>query len=335
MSICKGNLALCALAIAVHATVLGCGSAATARLSAASKPGLAIKDSSSSFPPKRGDEISRNSSPLPVVIWHGLGDSCCNPDSMGAVKDAIEKSLPGVFVYSINAAGSGDDDPGYFGNVNEQVEAVCGELSGMEELAGGFNAVGFSQGGQFLRAVLERCQDSSLKMKTLVTMGAQHQGVSSPPGCGDASSCKTAQSLINWGAYIGWIQKSVVPAQYYKDVDNMEQYLEASIFLADINNERPAKNSTYAAKLQELERLVLVRFTKDQTVVPRDSAWFSWWGDDGTMVGMEDTPLYKEDWIGLRALDEAGRVERMDCEGEHMQFGLDWFVENIVSPFLS
>jgi hypothetical protein len=32
-----------------------------------------------------------------------------------------------------------------------QVGRVCGELASMDELKGGFNMVGFSQGGQFLR----------------------------------------------------------------------------------------------------------------------------------------------------------------------------------------
>jgi hypothetical protein len=32
-----------------------------------------------------------------------------------------------------------------------QVEIVCGQLSKMPELKHGFNAIGFSQGGQFLR----------------------------------------------------------------------------------------------------------------------------------------------------------------------------------------
>lgn len=32
-----------------------------------------------------------------------------------------------------------------------QVGKVCSELESMEELKGGFNMVGFSQGGQFLR----------------------------------------------------------------------------------------------------------------------------------------------------------------------------------------
>lgn len=27
---------------------------------------------------------------LPVVLWHGMGDTCCNPLSIGGVKDAIQ-----------------------------------------------------------------------------------------------------------------------------------------------------------------------------------------------------------------------------------------------------
>ena len=38
---------------------------------------------------------------LPVVLWHGMGDSCCDPRSMGAIKRIIEAALPGVFVYSV------------------------------------------------------------------------------------------------------------------------------------------------------------------------------------------------------------------------------------------
>lgn len=40
------------------------------------------------------------------------------------------------------------------GNVNAQVQEVCDKLAGMKELEGGFNMVGFSQGGQFLRVGL-------------------------------------------------------------------------------------------------------------------------------------------------------------------------------------
>jgi palmitoyl-protein thioesterase len=41
------------------------------------------------------------------------------------------------------------------------------------QLQNGYNAVGFSQGGQFLRAVAQRCP--SPRMRSLITIGAQHQ----------------------------------------------------------------------------------------------------------------------------------------------------------------
>jgi hypothetical protein len=34
-------------------------------------------------------------SPLPVVLWHGMGDSCCAPHSIGAVANRIRKAIPG------------------------------------------------------------------------------------------------------------------------------------------------------------------------------------------------------------------------------------------------
>ena len=49
------------------------------------------------------------------------------------------------------------------------------------ELQGGYNAIGFSQGGQFLRAVAQRCPEPA--MRNLITFGAQHQGVFGFPNC--------------------------------------------------------------------------------------------------------------------------------------------------------
>jgi len=39
--------------------------------------------------------------PLPLVIWHGMGDSCCNPLSMGAIKKMVEKKIPGIHILSL------------------------------------------------------------------------------------------------------------------------------------------------------------------------------------------------------------------------------------------
>lgn len=84
--------------------------------------------------------------------------------------------------------------------------------------------------------------------------------------------------------------------------------------------------------------LVLVIFTEDKTVVPKESAWFGSeavdefasrdqqvFGEaDKTIVPMRLQPLYQEDWIGLRKLDERGGVVFDACVGEHMQMGDCW-----------
>jgi Palmitoyl protein thioesterase len=48
--------------------------------------------------------------------------------------------------------------------------------------------------------------------------------------------------------------------------------LNLSAWLADINNEREEKNETYAYHLSSLEKLVMIKFQDDKTVVPPDSS---------------------------------------------------------------
>lgn len=117
-----------------------------------------------------------------------------------------------------------DTENGFFKDVNEQVSMVCSQLAQEPQLKGGYNAMGFSQGAQFLyvtavleplcgsncshsaaehirasfsgrqpvwgdsslppftlpvssmcrRAVAQRCP--SPPMKTLISVGGQHQG---------------------------------------------------------------------------------------------------------------------------------------------------------------
>lgn len=280
--------------------------------------------------------------PLPVVLWHGMGDSCCSPYSIGSVKNLIETKL-GVYVHSI-ATGDGELEDvlsSYYGDVNDQVARACAQLRNISELQGGYNAVGFSQGGQFLRAVAERCQHTGgPRMSTLVTMGAQHQGIMNVPGCrtlpvnSSHGMCHLMQQVLGEGAYLPFVRDHIVQAQYFKDPLRLAEYLEHNPFLPDINNERPAKNTQYAANLASLKRLVLYRFSKDDTVVPRDSSWFGFF-DGSTVVPLRDQALYKEDWLGLRQLDARGALLLEEVDGVHMQFSLQWFADNVIPSFLA
>ena len=50
---------------------------------------------------------------------------------------------------------------------------------------------------------------------------------------------------------------------------------------------------------------------------------------------MEETELYQKDFIGLKILNENRKVDTITCPGQHMQFTLDWFNENIIKPYLT
>jgi palmitoyl-protein thioesterase len=232
--------------------------------------------------------------------------------------------------------------------VNDQVETVAAQLANISELAGGFDAIGFSQGGQFLRAYVERF--NAPPVRNLVTFGSQHMGVSDVADCKPFDVlCQIARRAVRSGVYTSWAQEHLVQvrlsalllaagantvfgarqAQYYRDPAQLETYLDVNQFLTSINNEIPdARNATYAANLAALDNLVLVLFLRDTTVIPKESAWFGSNAPDApgdeTIVPMRRQPLYEGDWIGLRALDERGAVVLETCNGTHMQISDCW-----------
>ncbi|KAG0097608.1 hypothetical protein BGZ93_002397 [Podila epicladia] len=215
----------------------------------------------------------------------------------------------------------------------EKLEIVCRQLKNIKELQSGFNAVGFSQGGQFLRAYVQRCNDPPIH--NLVTIGSQHGGVTDIPGCVNAdASCKLMRSIARTGVYSGYVRDHIIQAQYYKDPKNLQTYLERNIFLPDINNEHDVKNATYVKHLTTLNALVMFMFSDDITVKPKETAWFGFQDEDGEVIDLYDQDLYKEDWLGLKKMDHEGRLIFDVMEGEHMRFSQEDFTEKITLPFL-
>lgn len=52
-----------------------------------------------------------------------------------------------------------------------------------------------------------------------------------------------------------------------------------------------------------------------------------------TVEAIEDSTFYKEDFIGLRALIEAGKVEYVSIAGDHLQFS-ESDIDTYFIPFL-
>lgn len=278
--------------------------------------------------------------PTPVVIWHGMGDTCCYSFSMGRIKKLVEERIPGIYVRSLMIGSNiiADEENSYLGNVNEQVDEVCKNLANDTELQGGYHAMGFSQGGQFLRAVAERCPNPP--MKNLITFGGQHQGVFGLPTCPESPqqsrTCEYIRKVLNYGSYIHWIQNSLVQAQYWHDPLHDDDYRNKSIFLADINNEE-VLNVDYRNNLKKLDNFVMVKFLADTMVVPVESEWFGFYtpGQDVQVLPLQQSQIYLEDRLGLKEMDEAGKLHFLTQDGNHLEFTDEWFLEEIVDKFVT
>ncbi|XP_068965810.1 palmitoyl-protein thioesterase 1 [Bombus flavifrons] len=273
----------------------------------------------------------------PVVLWHGMGDSCCFSFSLGGIKKLIENRIPNIYVYSIRLGNNEIEDVenSYFGNINEQIQEVCQQLLKNERLKNGYNAIGFSQGAQFLRAVIQRCPNPPVK--NFISLGGQHQGVFGLPNCGTLTPkiCNYITRIIKYGAYLQAVQGKFIQATYWHDPYQEEEYKKKSMFMADINNERYI-NETYKENLQRLHTMVLVKFTNDTIVKPTETEMFGFYkpGQGSLIQTLEQSDLYREDRLGLKMLHDSGRIHFLNVHGNHLQFTEDWFVDNIIKKYL-
>lgn len=278
---------------------------------------------------------SIKSEPLPLVIWHGLGDRY-DADGLQSVGELAQEVHPETYVYYIRIDDDGGQDRSatFLGNLTEQVSSVCEALHDNPKLKDSktgevrVDALGFSQGGQFLRGLLQRCD--GLSMRSLVTFGSQHNGIAQIKACGTWDFvCKGALALIRGNAYSEYAQSRVVPAQYYRTVNEStglasDGYLERSNFLADVNNEREVKNATYNTRLASLENLVMFVFENDSTVIPKESGWFAEVNaTSGEVTPLRERKMYTEDWVGLKKLDRKGGLVFKTTPGDHMQLEED------------
>ena len=124
------------------------------------------------------------------------------------------------------------------------------------------------------------------------------------------------------------MQSRLIPAQYYRNPEDLDNYLENSNFLADINNERKVKNDAYKENMKLLDKFAMYMFSEDTTVIPKESAYFYEVNTTSKEVTkLRDRDLYKEDWIGLNWLDEKGRLDFRIAEGGHMQLSTELLEE--------
>jgi palmitoyl-protein thioesterase len=292
--------------------------------------------------------------PLPLIIWHGLGDSY-KGEGMQEIGKLADEVHPGTWVVHARVADddSADRSASFWGNVTEQVAKVCADLRAdpIVSTAPAVDLLGFSQGGLFARALAEQCctggsagKPGVPAVRSLVTFGSPHNGIIDFKACGASDwLCRGAMALLKSNTWGSWAQSRLVPAQYYRDTDPerpgmpSEGYLEYSNFLADLNNERAEKSAEYAHNLGRARDFAMYVFEEDETIIPKESAWFSdvdtREGGEGNVTLLRERALYREDWLGLKQIDARGGLHFRTAPGRHMQLSDEVLVEVMETYF--
>lgn len=88
---------------------------------------------------------------LPILIWHGL---LADPktDSLFIKEWIRNETSKDIYIKSVDLTINELDErtASVFVHPLKQIEQVCQEVMQDEKLKGGFNAIGMSQGGQFM-----------------------------------------------------------------------------------------------------------------------------------------------------------------------------------------
>ncbi|XP_051147475.1 uncharacterized protein LOC127262706 [Andrographis paniculata] len=271
----------------------------------------------------------RTAQSIPFVVFHGISDSC-KSNGVTEFTSLLSNwsSSPGYCIEIGNGAFDSWTMP-----FMKQTAIACEKVKQMRELRGGYNIVGLSQGNLVGRGVVEFC-DGAPPVRNLISLGGPHAGEASVPFCGVELICILVDFLLDLMIYSDFVQEHLAPSNYIKIPTNIEGYHSGCKFLPKLNNEI-YKNSTYKKRFSSLDNLVLIMFERDKILVPKETSWFGYYPDGSwdTILPPQETTLYIEDWIGLKTLDEAGKVKFIQVSGNHLEVAYSDMIEYIV-PYL-
>ncbi|CAG9331899.1 unnamed protein product [Blepharisma stoltei] len=273
-----------------------------------------------------GDISALTSGKYPTAIFHGLGDCCYYPGDI-EFTDYIRKNV-GTYTRCVEI-GDGSATS-WLEAFQSQANEGCEKIRADPEFANGLNVIGLSQGGLIARSIAEEC---GMPVHVLVTMGGPHMGVAAMPNCFNGFYCDIVNAAIDKDVYSSFCQNHLGPPGYFKDPYRYDAYLKNSNFLATLNNEK-SLNTTYVTGMQNLDNLVLVKFTEDTIVDPPDSEWFGYFENDSHhLVPMNQTTDFHQNLIGLQQLYAQEKMHFIPIQGNHLQFTEAEFTQ-LVLPYL-
>lgn len=266
---------------------------------------------------------------LPIVVTHGMGDSCFN----AGMKQITAAAGSHVGVYSVCVPGGAnevaDTLSGFLINMDKNVDMFAAKVRNDTKLKGGFNAMGLSQGNSVIRGYIERYNNPPVR--NYLSVHGTVMGVAGFPNCNPSGLlpgiCDTIAKLCGDLAYSPIVQKHLFQADYFRDPNriNTTQYLENSQ-IAAWNNENPAKqNPQYTKNFASLHSYSMIKAMKDTMVFPNEGEWWGQFtpGQFKTIQTMNETDLFKKNLFGLQTIANAGKINFNHTTGQHLQFTVE------------
>jgi palmitoyl-protein thioesterase len=270
---------------------------------------------------------------LPIVLLHGLVEDKC---SMIPAQEHIKKYMPDVYVKNINL---GEGKITSLFNMYDQVEYLKEALQADENLQDGCIFIAHSQGALTARYFIQKYNNP--RVYVYIAWGGPECGIYGAPDKLDKyfAWLNYIEHYSYTFAYSYLMQHFVSFAGYWKDPLHYQEYLNGNIFLPYLNNEITHQdNDLFKENISNLATMVLVQSTEDEVVVPRASCHFGFY-DIGSLThitSLYDSPLYQDDLLGLKTLDESGRLHLLFAHCSHSELQSDEynFINNTL-PYLT
>jgi len=235
----------------------------------------------------------------PVVILHGLESSSEKMLPLCEwLGDTFSKKV-------INLEIGNGEKTSLYTPLPDQLDELCDTIYKTKELENGFDFIGISQGGLLARGYVEQCNDYSVH--NLITLVSPHGGAF------------IKHNLNNNVMYSDFSQKHLSFAGYWRNPTLLNVYLDKSVYLPYINNEKEhSQRDKYRNNVENLSNFIMVWSPNDDIVYPPESGKFSFLDKYMNIIPIENTELYKKDMLGLKFLNDNERLHTYKTNCSHV-----------------